>query len=320
MVPVVWPNLRYPRNFTRAIRKYKRMMSAPGYGRRITTSPGYPPGFGEVDPTTPGQISATPEQGKWYRIKAGQTYWGVSKKAYGAANVKPGLFLMNDSVWNSYIDKKRRGWEAYNRDGLQSTPDYSATQHRAPKGSGNSYPLVWIPPSNGDEPEDVYPPIDDPIVITDPTQGPPGPMGPRGPIGPPGQIGPPGSMGPIGPPGTMGPPGSRGDIGPMGPAGPRGPIGPPGQGAGTPVPGPPGPIGPIGPPGQMGPPGAVGPAGPPGTGGGDMTSDEVWAALVEYATDNPAEARAMLRRLIGDIGGGGGDSKMWTIPLVAAFL
>jgi hypothetical protein len=51
-----------------------------------------------------------------------------------------------------------------------------------------------------------------------------------------------------------------------------------------------------------------------------MTSDEVWEALLEYANDNPAEARAALRRLIGDIGGGGGDSKMWALPLAAMFL
>lgn len=220
---------------------------------------------GFVNPK-PGQISASPMQGTWYRIKKGDTYWAVSRDAYGRENVKTGLYLMNDSAWNGYIDKKRQGWEAYKRDGLQATPDYSATVYRAPKGSGNAYPLVWVPPITGEEPSQVYPPDPEQII------GPPGPMGPPGPRGERGPIGPPGERGPIGPPGTgegvpgpIGPPGARGERGPIGPIGPpgeRGPIGPPGP-AGTGV-GVPGPAGPRGLPGPAGPPGALGPAGPPG--------------------------------------------------------
>lgn len=244
-------------------RRFMRQMS--NWRLRRGSFSGFGFSFGFIDPQ-PSQISATPTAGKWYRIKQGDTYWGTSKAAYGQANVKKGLFLMNDSLWNSYIDKKRTGWESYGVDGLQATPDYSPTEARAPKGSGHAYPLVWIPPLTGGEPSDVYPPVTD--------VGPPGPKGDRGERGPIGPIGPPGERGPIGPIGPIGPPGERGPIGPIGPRGERGPIGPigpPGQGAGTPVPGPPGPPGPpgrtvTGPPGPAGPPGqsVVGPPGPQG--------------------------------------------------------
>lgn len=261
-------------------------------------------GFGFVEPE-PGYVSATPTAGKWYRVKAGETYWGISKAAYGQPQVKKGLFLMNDSLWNSYIDKKRKGWESYRVDGLQATPDYNADEPRAPKGSGNDYPLVWIPPITGGEPSDVIP--SDPVVGP---VGPVGPPGPRGAAGPPGSRGPRGEVGPPGPGGArgeVGPPGPRGARGPAGegvgvpgprgPAGPPGPRGPAGEGVGVPGPagprgaaGPPGPrgeaiVGPPGPPGASGSPGPIGPPGPVGPPG-------------------PAGT-----------GGEGGDNKMWVLPM-----
>lgn len=270
----------------RNARRYMRDMINWRPARPMRSFSGLGFGFGFIDPQ-PSQISSTPVAGKWYRVKRGDTYWAISKAAYGQPNVKQGLYLMNDSLWNSYIDKKRTGWEAYRVDGLQATPDYSATDYRAPKGSGTSYPLVWIPPLTGGEPSDVYPPT--------PNAGPPGPRGPRGERGERGPIGP---IGPIGPKGEKGDRGERGAIGPIGPKGDRGPIGPPGQGAGTPVPGPPGPrgergaigpIGPVGPPGRsitgpMGPPGPpgppgesiVGPPGPPGPSGQAAGGNKMW--------------------------------------------
>lgn len=264
-------------------------------------------GFGFVDPTA-DRIASSPTAGMWYQIKRGDTYWAASKAAYGRENVKKGLYLMNDSPWNSYIDKARKGWEAYRVDGLQATPHYNSARARAPKGSGNDYPLVWIPPITGGDPEEISPvdPIIGPI-------GPPGPAGARGPIG---ARGPSGGRGPIGPPGQgagdsvpgprgpIGPPGGLGPIGPpgsRGSAGDRGPIGPPGQGAGDPVPGPRGPAGArgsVGPPGRLGPigpPGSLGPIGPPG-------------GLGPIGPPGPAGPTGQ--------GGGGSDKKMWVIPLV----
>lgn len=189
----------------------------------------------------PSLILANPRPGAWYRIKKGETWWGVSKRAYGKANVKAGLYAMNDATWNNHIRKGTKGWEAYKRKGLQSTPDYSATNPRAPHGSGNAYPVAWIPPLSGEEPEQVYP---------QPGQGPAGPPGQRGAVGPRGERGP---IGPPGPRGAMGPPGEasaeairraiieqiaknpelyRGKPGAMGPPGPIGPRGPGGAGGG----------------------------------------------------------------------------------------
>ena len=204
---------------------------------------------------TPAQILATPTRGAWYRIKQGETWWGISKAAYGPDNVKAGLMLLNNSTWNDHIERKTAGWEAYKVKGLQSTPDYSAKNPHAPKGSGNDYPTAWLPPSNGAEPESVYPPIIEGKIGPTGPKGDPGPIGPRGPTGAPGAIGP---AGPTGAPGTAsqeairsmlekylkehpeelrGPAGMKGSPGPAGtpgPIGPRGPEGPPGPaGSGT---------------------------------------------------------------------------------------
>jgi len=315
----------------RAIRTFQRQMT-PQTAR--ANFAGY--GLGFVDPKA-GQIVTQPKQGAWYRLKSGESYWGISKRAYGQANVKKGLFLMNDSPWNEYIHKAKKGWTSYKVKGLQSTPDYSATEFRAPKGSGHAYPLVWIPPLTGEEPKDVFPPDPDPVGI-------PGPPGPRGPIGPPGArgaIGPPGARGAIGPPGSKGAKGDPGAVGPPGPRGPkgeRGPMGPPGSGegggVGPPGPkgakgdpgaiGPPGPRGAVGPPGARGPRGERGPIGPPGSGeGGGVGPPGPMGPM------GPPGAR-------GDIGpagpmgppgpagsageGGGADNKMWVFPLLLALL
>ncbi len=270
LIPTVLPWQMRPRNI-RAIRTYQRIMSGPP-----NRSTNFALGF--VAPTN-DRISLTPVAGRWYQVKTGDTYWAISKGAYGKPNVRAGLMRLNNSPWNGYIQKARKGWEAYKVDGLQATPEYSATApRRQPRGSGRSYPLIWIPPITGGEPRDVWPPD---------TEGEIGPIGPRGPIGPPGppgregargELGPPsdpGDRGPVGPRGPIGPPGDGVGIpGPRGARGARGAIGPPGKGVGIPGPpgargaiGPPGGRGTIGPPGGIGPPGRRGAIGPPGPGG-----------------------------------------------------
>jgi hypothetical protein len=183
---------------------------------------------------TPDQILDVPTPGAWYRIKKGETWWGVSKTAYGKANVKKGLLTMNKASWNDHIDRKNKNWEAYKVKGLQATPDYSATDPHAPVGSGTAYPVAWIPPITGEEPEEMgYTPVTTPPPVTKPPSSStyiPGPKGDPGPPGPPGDPGPPPSSSAIqsavnqyfqtnpppggvpGPPGQPGPPPSSGEI------------------------------------------------------------------------------------------------------------
>lgn len=293
----------------------------------------------------PQDILPNPTPGMWYRMKKGETYWGVSKRAYGQANVKKGLFLMNDATWNDHIDKRKKGWTSYKVKGLQSTPDYSAKNPRAPKGSGHDYPTVWIPPMDGSEPEKIHTQPEP----TEPGQGPPGPRGPIGPIGPIGPVGPRGSPGSAGSRGPAGPPGEATEEAILkalkeyiaanpdkvrGPAGPAGSAGKPG------LPGPPGAPGARGPSGSLGPPGPRGPAGPPGV----ATEEAILKSVREYIAANPDKVRGPvgpsgqpglpgLPGKIGPIGpmgpmgpigppgkagtaeiGGGGN--MWTLPMV----
>lgn len=319
----------------RAMRRYKRFYSRfSGMG-----------GFG-ADPRTipnPMQIMDIPSPGLWYRIKKGETWWGVAKKAYGRDNLKKGLLLMNKASWNDHIERKAKGWEPYKVAGLQATPDYSVANPHAPKGSGKAYPTAWIPPLNGAEPEVLYPPAQkgEPGQPGKPGQkGPPGPIGPMGPMGPPGPKGAPGPIGPRGRGGIPGIPGPAGPPGPPGVAtdaaitaalqehfkkhppsqGPRGPIGPMGPA------GPPGAatdsaiqkavrewvnankdalIGPRGSRGPQGLPGARGPMGPPGTGGGSVSMADIRRAVREYFAENPPQVAAAKK------------SGMWVLPTMA---
>ena len=304
-------------------------------------------GFGQTSDfymPSPAQILSEPTQGAWYKVVKGDTYWRISRDAYGKENVKKGLYLLNDSPWNGYIDKKIKGWENYKVKGLQATPDYSATDLRAPKGSGNEYPTVWIPPLTGEEPGEIY---------SSPSQGPIGPQGKpgqagsqgaKGAKGDQGPPGPPGSAGKTGPAGPAGPPGEPGPMGPAGPVGPRGEKGDPGQATDAAIlaavqkwldanpdkargpAGSPGKTGPAGSPGKPGPMGPAGPVGPRGEKGdpGQATDAAILAAVNKWMDLNKAD-------LVGPIGpqgpmgpagegGGGPDKKMWVIPLVLSMI
>jgi hypothetical protein len=275
--------------------------------------PAFPPRFfmglgaeGDRYIPTPDQILDVPTPGAWYRIKKGETWWGVSKTAYGKANVKKGLLTMNKSSWNDHIDRKTKDWEAYKVKGLQATPDYSATNPHAPVGSGNAYPVAWIPPLTGEEPEQMGYQPSGPTTPTPVTKPPsstttyiPGPKGDPGPPGPPGDPGPPPSSSAI-----------QSAVNQYFQANP-----PPGG-----IPGPPGDPGP--PPSSSAiqsavnqyfqanpPPGGV--PGPPGQPGPPPSSGEIKSAVDQWMSANPPK--------VVKSGGGGDDKQLWTLPLAAMF-
>lgn len=290
----VFPGHNYRAPISSAI---MRSMARYTPGGRAGLPPLYFSGFGAYDSATdpryipkPNEIDvvnkkATP--GRWYRPANDQTPYGVAKWAYGAANVKKGLMLINNASWNQHITKGKAGWTAYKVAGLQFNPQYSAEQPHAPAGSGKVQPTVWIPPMTGEEPEDlgkkktpVVPPgiittpktptvtpktpttptpivtTPTPIVtapptptpiVTEPGMGPQGIPGPPGPQGIPGPPGPGGSLGPQGIPGPPGPPGNASDSA-IAYAVNQYLLAHPPQG----IPGPPGPQGIPGPPGPAG--------------------------------------------------------------------
>lgn len=227
-------------------RLYGEVLSLHGLDGGIGAGGRYIPDQSEI-------LSRAPRPGTFYIARKGIYPWHVAKVAYkdnGTIGTYAGLRLMNASSWNGYIRKSKKGYENYPDipQGIQFYPKYNKQKPREPYGSGNDYPVVWVPPEDGREPEQVFD-GDKPVVV--------GPPGPRGPAGPPGKAG---------PPGPIGPRGSTGQRGPAGPQGPRGQRGPPGSGAGESIPGP---RGPTGPPGQRGPAGPRGQRGPPGSGAGE---------------------------------------------------
>ena len=144
----------------------------------------------------PGEIrEASPVPGSFYRPRSGIYPATVASVAYGKANTKAGLMLMNKATWNGHIRKAKTGWEAYKVEGLQFQPKYSKTLPQAPYGSGSSFPVVWVPPLDGREPEDVFKQPVAPVPIPPGGGGgsaaplPPAPL--PGPVLPPGPVPPP---------------------------------------------------------------------------------------------------------------------------------
>jgi hypothetical protein len=267
---------------------------------------------------TPAEILDKPKPGGFYRItteKPDETWYGVAKRAYGAANVKKGLLAMNAATWNDHINRKKKGWESYKVKGLQDTPDYSEIHPHAPVMTGHAHPVVWIPyldtEGNPTEPEDSYkipPPPTGPggptnaeieALIKAYLEAHPPPPGPPGPAGKAGKTGAKGPQGDPGVPGEIGPPGKPGKTGPKGGKGDPGPMGPPGPPAteaqiaelvssyldkNPPAKGDPGPPGPQGIPGIQGPPGAP---------GGSVSPGQIQSAVQDYLATHPVKTPAI---------------------------
>jgi hypothetical protein len=130
------------------------------------------------------QIARVASPGLWYQVQEGIPPAKVAKQAYGQESLRKGLMLMNSSPSNSHVKKATTGWESYgaNFKGLQFTPKYSSIDYVAGYGTGNSYPVIWIPPLDGKEPENVFVPGIGPV-------GPQGPQGEAGEVGSSGEAG-----------------------------------------------------------------------------------------------------------------------------------
>jgi len=105
----------------------------------------------------PGEILDKATPGNFYRPTQTETIYGIAKRAYGTAT--PGIYRINNSDWNSYIRKGPKGWESYKsvKNGVQLDSRYSNNPLRSPYGSGNSRPVLWIPPFDSSEPKPKKP-------------------------------------------------------------------------------------------------------------------------------------------------------------------
>jgi hypothetical protein len=169
------PPLRRQR-IARMIRRHK-WMHARGYafaGSIDATSGRYVPDASEI-------LTAAPKPGSFYVPRSGIYPAKVADVAYGAADRKRGLLAMNASTWNDHVRRAAAGWEPYKVKGLQFEAKYKATDPRSTYGSGNAFPVIWVPPLDGREPEAV---IVSPAPAPIPPGGGGGSLPPLPPIGP----------------------------------------------------------------------------------------------------------------------------------------
>jgi hypothetical protein len=173
------PPLRRQR-IARMIRRHK-WMHARGYafaGSIDATSGRYVPDASEI-------LTAAPKPGSFYVPRSGIYPAKVADVAYGAADRKRGLLAMNASTWNDHVRRAAAGWEPYKVKGLQFEAKYKATDPRSTYGSGNAFPVIWVPPLDGREPEAFFStgPVVPPVGPVVPPYVPPTP--PVGPVVPP---------------------------------------------------------------------------------------------------------------------------------------
>ena len=260
-------------------------------------------------------VNEKPIMGSFFRPPRNEdwTIWKVANEARKAAGLESKytyqiIKAISNSAFNKgHIAYTNKGYENYPFEGPQYLRLYGPGLTDS-KGTGNEYPVIWIPdvkaPADPTLSTPVPAPVSTPqkVTVTETVIGPAGPPGPVGPAGPPGPPGPKGLPGIVGPSGVKGPTGASGPPGPVGPAGPvgpRGPAGPPGivktMDGKTGLPGPVGPVGPKGDPGPPGPrgaqglPGPIGPAGPAGPAGA-FNQSQVTNAIAEYLATNPIQA------------------------------
>jgi hypothetical protein len=130
------------------------------YGAPVVAIAGLPGAyeFGQLDVTT------EPEPGAWYRVRKGDTLAGIAKRALG----KPGLRHANwisDAAANAHYlvsTKSAYSQKHFGPEIVGLYPRWSADATEAIDGiGGGSYPLLWIPGAEGDEPPPAVPDIPD---------------------------------------------------------------------------------------------------------------------------------------------------------------
>jgi len=140
----------------------------------IPVPPTPPPAGGIISgryvPSASQILTAAPRPGTFYRPRLGIYPIKVAEVAYGEAGRKRGVLSMNASSWNDHVRRGAKGWEAYGVAGLQFDPKYGS-HPCSTYGSGKLYPVIWVPPLTGEEPEAWFskpspvPPVPVPVPV-----------------------------------------------------------------------------------------------------------------------------------------------------------
>jgi len=224
-------------------------------------------------------VNEKPIMGSFFRPPRNEdwTIWTVANEARKAGGLESKytyqiIKAISNSAFNKgHIAYTNKGYENYPFEGPQYLRLYGPGLTDS-KGTGNEYPVIWIPDVKAPAEPTLSTPAPAPVstpqkvTVTETVigpAGPPGPVGPAGPVGPRGPAGPPGIVK------TMD--GKTGLPGPVGPVGPKGDPGPPG------------------PRGAQGLPGSIGPAGPAGPAGA-FNQSQITNAIAEYLATNPIQA------------------------------
>jgi len=155
-------------------------------------------GFGQVD------IATTPIPGRYYRVKSGDTLLGITGKAY---NIGSGSERLRRSKWINNAQVNRVYWVKPQKDfNKEHYPDgivyltnaWASDPEAALRGEpGKSYPVLYIPVTEGDEPPaeptgpaPELPDVDEPVepappTVLPPTDEPEAPIEPLPPVAPP---------------------------------------------------------------------------------------------------------------------------------------
>lgn len=102
--------------------------------------------------------AAQPTPGKFYKIKSGDTLFGVAKKAYGAGSMEAGKRI-NESQYNLRFRKPAPASEKkmFPDGRISFNPRFDGVLRNQMESvdiapSGKSFAMIWIPTEEGGEP------------------------------------------------------------------------------------------------------------------------------------------------------------------------